>query len=254
MRTVRVLFSLLALSLVASGCTSTGSTTIGGHTFNNVTCALIGAAVGAGAGGAAAGGGGALFGGLSGMVLSQYLCGEGEMMKPEVADADGDGVPDDADDCPYTPADTPNGCPADSDGDGVPDYLDECPDVPGDADTGCPPEEAAAVFIESVHFDFGSAAIKPISKAVLDARAVPVLRDNPDIRVRIEGHTDSVGPEQYNQQLSLRRAESVRSYLMSQGIDEVRMTIAGYGESSPIDTNDTRAGRANNRRVEFVIR
>ena len=56
-----------------------------------------------------------------------------------------------------------------------------------------------------------------------------------------------VGPDRYNQLLSLRRAEAVRDYLMSQGIDEVRMTIAGYGESSPIDTNDTRAGRANNR-------
>ena len=255
MRIVRAFFSLLFVSLVATGCASNGSTTIGGHTFNNVTCSLIGAAVGAGAGGAAASAGGAVMGALGGAVMAQYFCGEEEMMEKPVADADGDGVPDDADDCPYTPADTPNGCPADSDGDGVPDYLDECPDVPGDAETGCPPpmmEET--VFIESIHFDFDSAAIKAISKAVLDARAVPVLRNNPDVRVRIEGHTDSVGPERYNQSLSLRRAEAVRGYLMSQGIDEIRLTIAGYGESAPIDSNDNRAGRANNRRVEFVIR
>ncbi len=110
------------------------------------------------------------------------------------------------------------------------------------------------MFIEAVHFDFDSAAIKPISKAVLDARALPILMDNPDISVRIEGHTDSVGPEEYNQQLSHRRAESVRDYLESQGIDATRMSTAGYGETSPLDSNDTRAGRANNRRVEFVIK
>ena len=257
MRIVKALLSLFFVTLVASGCASNGSTTIGGHTFNNLPCALIGAAVGASAGGAAGGAGGAVGGALGGAVISQLFCGEEKemMMEPEIADADGDGVPDDADDCPFTPADTPNGCPADSDGDGVPDYLDECPDVPGDEETGCPPEpDPVVVFIESIHFDFDSASIKDISKAVLDARAVPVLRDNSDIRVRIEGHTDSVGPEGYNQALSLRRAEAVRQYLVSQGIDEIRMTIAGYGESSPIDTNDTRAGRANNRRVEFVIR
>ena len=227
-----------------------------GHSFNNLPCALIGAAIGASAGGAAANLGGAGLGALGGAVMSQYFCGEEEEMEPMMApDADGDGVPDDADDCPYTPADTPNGCPADRDGDGVPDYLDECPDVPGDEDTGCPPEPMMeTVFIEAVHFDFDSAAIKAISKAVLDARAVPVLRDNADMRVRIEGHTDSVGPDRYNQLLSLRRAEAVRAYLVSQGIDEIRMTVAGYGESAPLDNNDTRAGRANNRRVEFVIR
>ena len=196
-------------------------------------------------------------GALGGAVMAQYFCGEEEMMEmePEAADADGDGVPDDADDCPYTPADTPNGCPADSDGDGVPDYLDECPDVPGDEETGCPPAEMEpTVFIEAIHFDFDSVVIKAISKAVLDARAVPAMRNNSGMRVRIEGHTDSVGPDRYNQLLSLRRVEAVRDYLMSQGIEEIRMTIAGYGESNPIDTNDTRAGRANNRRVEFVIR
>jgi OOP family OmpA-OmpF porin len=254
MRIVKALVSLFFVTVVASGCASGSSTTIGGHSFNNLTCSLIGAAVGAGAGGAAANLGGAAMGALGGAVMAQYFCGEEEMMMEEVADADGDGVPDDADDCPYTPADTPNGCPADSDGDGVPDYLDECPDVPGDAETGCPPEPMETVFIESVHFDFDSAQIKSISKAVLDARAVPALRQNSDMRVRIEGHTDSVGPERYNQLLSLRRAEAVRAYLVSQGIDEIRMTVAGYGESNPIDTNDTRAGRANNRRVEFVIR
>ena len=255
MRGVRVFLTVLLVSLLGAGCASDGSTTIGGHTFNNVTCGLVGAAAGAALGGAAAGGGGAGMGALGGMVVSQLFCGEEPMMEPEIADADGDGVPDDIDECPNTPAETPNGCPADSDGDGVPDYLDECPDVPGDAETGCPPpmmEEA--LFIESIHFDFDSAVIKPISKAVLDARAVPIMRDNGGIKVRIEGHTDSVGSDRYNQLLSLRRAEAVRDYLTSQGIADTNLSIAGYGESNPIDGNDTKAGRANNRRVEFVIR
>ena len=259
MRTVKALLSLFFVTVVASGCASGSSTTIGGHTFNNVPCHLIGAAMGAGAGGAVANLGGAAMDALGGAVMAGAFCGEEEMepVAQGAPDSDGDGVPDAADDCTYTPADTPNGCPADSDGDGVPDFLDECPDVAGDEETGCPPGEepvVETVFIESIHFDFDSAKIKPISKAVLDARAVPALRDNTGIRVRIEGYTDSTGPERYNQLLSLRRAEAVRDYLASQGIDEIRMTIAGFGESNPIDTNDTRAGRANNRRVEFVIR
>ena len=163
MRIVKALLSLFFVTLVASGCASGSSTTIGGHTFSNVPCSLIGAAIGASAGGAAANLGGAAMGALGGAVMAQYFCGEEEMMEmeAEVTDADGDGVPDAADDCPYTPADTPNGCPADSDGDGVPDYLDECPDVPGDEETGCPPEPMMeTVFIESIHFDFDSAEIK----------------------------------------------------------------------------------------------
>ena len=253
MRGVRVFITVLLVSLLGAGCTSSGgSTTIGGHTFNNVDCGLLGAAFGATIGGAASGGSGAGLGALGGLVLSHLFCGEEEIME----DSDGDGVADGSDECPNTPAETDNGCPADADGDGVPDFLDECPDVAGDADTGCPApvEEEEVLFIESIHFDFDSAAIKPISKAVLDARAVPIMRDNSGIKVRIEGHTDSVGADRYNQLLSLRRAEAVRDYLISQGIADTNLSIAGYGESNPIDSNDTKAGRANNRRVEFVIR
>ena len=111
MRIVKGLVSLLFVTLVASGCASSGSTTIGGHTFNNLPCALIGAAVGASAGGAVGNLGGAGIGALGGAVMSQYFCGEEEEMMPmEAPDADGDGVPDDEDVCPYTPADSPNGC------------------------------------------------------------------------------------------------------------------------------------------------
>ena len=220
-------------------------------------------------------------GALGGMVISQLFCGE----ETQAADSDGDGVPDDLDQCPGTPEGAPvdeTGCAIDTDHDGIPDYRDTCYQLPGDEEhEGCPadtdgdgfhndidscplepapdsvdgcPVEQASMFIESIHFDFDSAVIKPVSKAVLDARAVPIMRNNPGIKVRVEGHTDSLGPEWYNQLLSLRRAESVRDYLVSQGINETRLSIAGYGETSPIDGNDTRAGRSNNRRVEFVIR
>jgi OOP family OmpA-OmpF porin len=276
---LRILALCLAIPAVLSGCATGGSTTVGGHTFNNIPCALIGAAIGAAAGGATAGGGGAGIGALGGAVISQYFCGG----PGEPVDSDGDWVPDDFDECPDTPQGTsvdgkgcpldsdgdgvqdnedkcpqeyglgPDGCPVDTDGDGIPDDADKCPNEPAPGtEDGCPVKEA--LIIESILFDFDSAEIKDVSKAVLDARAVPLLKQNEGAKVRIEGHTDSVGSDRYNQLLSLRRAEAVRDYLVSQGVSDLRLSIAGYGESMPIDTNDTAEGRANNRRVEFVIR
>ena len=75
-----------------------------------------------------------------------------------------------------------------------------------------------------------------------------------DFKVHVEGHTDSIGGNRYNQLLSLRRAEEVRDYLISQGVADTNLSIAGYDEENPMDSNDTKAGRANNRRGEFVIR
>ena len=108
------------------------------------------------------------------------------------------------------------------------------------------------VISDKILFDTGRATIKPVSHAILDA-VVAVLRDYPKITIRIEGHTDSQGSNSLNQRLSERRAKSVRAYLAGQGIDEERMTFEGFGEDRPIDTNRTRTGRANNRRVEFHI-
>jgi outer membrane protein OmpA-like peptidoglycan-associated protein len=78
-----------------------------------------------------------------------------------------------------------------------------------------------------------------------------VLDDNPDLNIEIRGYTDSIGEEDYNIQLSQRRAESVMAYLISRGIDPVRLTAKGYGSANPVASNDTPQGRAKNRRVEF---
>ena len=78
------------------------------------------------------------------------------------------------------------------------------------------------------------------------------MKDKPDLRVSVEGHTDSVGSVAYNQTLSERRAKTVRDYLVSQGIDASRITTRGFGKSKPIASNDTAEGRAENRRVEII--
>lgn len=171
-------------------------------------------------------------------------------------DSDGDGVPDNLDRCPGTPAGVAvdaSGCPLDDDGDGVPNYLDKCPGTAAntrvDAD-GCPER---LVVLHGIKFAFDSAAISPDSAGVLD-RGIRAMREHPGVRVRIVGHTDSVGSDAYNLGLSKRRADSVREYLMKNGgVDGARMETAGAGEGEPIASNDTRQGRALNRRVEFVI-
>lgn len=103
-----------------------------------------------------------------------------------------------------------------------------------------------------VNFGFDSSDLTSSAKANLDKLA-EVLKNNPDTNINIYGHTDSKGTEAYNQSLSERRAASVRSYLISKGVASSRMITMGVGESEPIASNDTDAGRAENRRVEFAI-
>ena len=103
-----------------------------------------------------------------------------------------------------------------------------------------------------VLFDFDEYVIKPDFTADLDA-AADLLLANPDVTVRIDGHTDSVGSEEYNMGLSERRAEAVATYLEEVGVARDRMTVAWFGESQPIATNDTAEGRAQNRRVEIDL-
>lgn len=189
-------------------------------------------------------------------------CGAEPEQEPEpetgVLDSDGDGVPDSKDWCAGTPAGVEvdeKGCPLDSDGDGVPDYMDECPNTPANTrvdEKGCPLEGTRLFTLEGVHFAFDSDKLRPEAQSTLE-EATQVLRDNRGVTVAIIGHTDSTGPEAYNQGLSERRAQSVYDYMVSNGIDSTRLRAYGRGESEPVASNETRAGRAENRRVEFVV-
>src|SRR5947208_8622312 len=100
--------------------------------------------------------------------------------------------------------------------------------------------------IGSANFDFNRAEVNPSGRDILD-HAVKVLRDNPGLRVTVEGHTDSVGSAAYNQKLSERRAQAVKRYLVRQGIDPSRIMTEGYGKSRPIGSNEPEEGRAQNR-------
>jgi len=104
------------------------------------------------------------------------------------------------------------------------------------------------------HFDFNKANIKKSDHALLDEIAL-VLKDTlPDVKILVAGHTDNSGSEKYNAQLALKRAEAVKSYLVARrGINPERIAIKGYGESSPVDTNETEEGRAKNRRSQIQI-
>ena len=102
------------------------------------------------------------------------------------------------------------------------------------------------------NFDFNKTEVRPEGRDILDG-AVKTLKDNPNVKVAVEGHTDSVGKDAYNKKLSERRAEAVKRYLIRQGIDASRIRTAGYGKSKPIADNGTEAGRAKNRRAEVVV-
>ncbi len=159
---------------------------------------------------------------------------------------------------PAAPAPAPAPAPAapanpDLDGDGVLNEKDKCPNTrPGavvDLD-GC--EVEAVISLEGVHFDFDKATLRPDAIVILD-KAVGLLKTQERVVVEVAGHTDSVGSEEYNVGLSDRRANSVKDYLISQGITATRLTARGYGEAQPVASNDTDAGRAQNRRVELIV-
>jgi len=176
-------------------------------------------------------------------------------------DADGDGITDAEDACPNEagPA-ANNGCPwPDRDGDGVLDKDDQCPDVPGTvANNGCPEVTVEIIkqlndYSKTILFDTGKATIRQESYAVLQS-IVDIMKEYPNTYFVIEGHTDSVGSDKSNQTLSDNRAKSVRDYLVTIGMDGSRLSSVGYGESRPIATNNTKAGRQQNRRVEISLK
>lgn len=178
-------------------------------------------------------------------------------------DSDSDGVANYLDKCPDTPIEArgmvdATGCPLDTDGDGIFDYLDNCPRVPGViANKGCPEikKEVRKLFqkaLQGIQFQTGVSVIKPASFTILNQIA-QVLIANPTYLIEIQGHTDNVGKPASNLILSDKRAAAVREYLINKNVGNSRMTSHGYGDTKPVAENTTKAGKAKNRRVEFVV-
>ena len=149
-------------------------------------------------------------------------------------------------------------CP-DRDQDGIPDNVDHCPDMAGPMDNwGCPAYKKLIVkkdkleLKEKLYFAWDQAVLQEISYPDLD-EVVQALNDNKGFRVQVEGHASSEGADDHNQTLSEQRAEAVLDYLVAHGISKDRLVSKGFGSSVPLDTNETIAGRENNRRVEFVV-
>ena len=178
------------------------------------------------------------------------------------SDGDNDGVSDIFDKEPNSPAGAivdGGGRTMDVDRDGVPDYLDKCPTVPGKVSNfGCPLQPTRAQLatisdgIKNLQFETGKAVIKPSSFPALDALA-QMLAENSSFSFLIEGHTDNVGNSRDNMILSQQRADAVKSYLVSKGVEESHITTKGYGDTRPVVSNDTAAGKAKNRRVDMSI-
>ena len=189
-------------------------------------------------------------------------------------DSDGDGIPDDVDKCPKELEDNDgfedqDGCPDyDNDQDGIPDEYDKCPNDPEtfngfQDEDGCPDqaplekpkaklEKGRIIIFEKVYFDTNRSTIQARSFKLLDEVAA-IIRAHPKLRVRVEGHTDSQGKPAANLKLSQARANSVRTFLVDGGVEPARVEAVGCGQTQPIADNKTRAGREDNRRVEFHI-
>ena len=180
-------------------------------------------------------------------------------------DGDGDRVADDQDRCPNTPWGSKVdaiGCPVepvasrlirkksdrlDMDSDGVLDPLDKCPQTPRTAvvgDNGC-------WATPDILFDFDSTRIKPHYHSALEV-IITVLKKNPGLTVEIQGNTDNVGPENYNQMLSEKRAMAVKDYMVGNGIESERLKAVGFGSTRNVASNENETGRALNRRIDFV--
>jgi len=183
-------------------------------------------------------------------------------------DNDKDGVPDSLDKCPNDVEDfdkfkDDDGCPdVDNDKDGIPDLKDKCPNEPEtfnnvDDKDGCPDEKKEEStmpkhqIMHGVNFRSGQSEMTFDSYVHLDP-IIEEMKKHPSIQIEIRGHTDSVGNSQTNMRLSKMRAESVRQFLISKGIDPSRIRAVGFGSSAPIADNRTAAGRAKNRRIEIV--
>ena len=143
--------------------------------------------------------------------------------------------------------------PPDSDHDGVPDDIDQCPNTPPGVQVdavGCPLK--GSITLEGVNFEHNSSELTVASHPALDAIA-DGLKKHPRLRVEVQGHTDSTGSPPYNMKLSQRRADSVRQYLLDSGAAGDQLVAKGYGQTQPVASNKTAAGRAKNRRVVMYV-
>ena len=177
-------------------------------------------------------------------------------------DNDKDSVADVTDKCPMEAGQVENsGCPdKDRDADTVVDRLDTCPDEAGDVKfNGCNKKQSATItstgiqIIDVVYFKTDKDVILAKSFKLLD-KVAEVIKSHPDLpAVIIEGHTDDRGDQAHNMDLSQRRAESVKTYLVSKGVDVGKLQAQGFGPTKPLASNKTNSGRSSNRRVEFKI-
>ena len=175
-------------------------------------------------------------------------------------DADKDGIADAKDGCPQIagPA-ANNGCPwPDADGDSVLDKDDQCPKIAGTvANNGCPEiseevQKQLSAYAKTILFDSGKSSFQSQTIPVLGAMNA-IFKEYSSAKFTLGGYTDSIGSAKGNQLLSERRVNSVRDWFIANGISADRLTATGFGEANPIDSNKTRAGRANNRRVEVNL-
>jgi OOP family OmpA-OmpF porin len=130
------------------------------------------------------------------------------------------------------------------------DPIPEPPPPPPPAQAPPPPPAKKMVELHGPQFDFNKSALKPEGKKLVDT-AVQTMKDEPSLKVSVEGHTDSIGSDAYNQKLSERRAMTVKDYMVTQGVSSSRITTRGFGKSKPVADNKTAEGRAQNRRVEI---
>ncbi|WP_160493110.1 OmpA family protein [Pseudomonas sp. L-22-4S-12] len=237
-RLSRAAVPLLLVSSVLSGCVTTSST--GDAPLNQGNwpiCTAIGGLAGGGLG-AIESSAWAAGGAVAGAVIGTLVC------YAQDGDADGDGVFDRRDRCPDTPANTPvrhNGCPL--------------PVYPSGEEPVAPVVEVSdPVRVElDVKFDFDKSVVKEGSFADIQSLA-DFMKQYPQTSTVVEGHTDSVGTDAYNQGLSERRANAVRDVLVNQyGVESGRVSSVGHGESQPVADNNTDEGRAINRRVEAAV-
>ena len=171
-----------------------------------------------------------------------------------VPDTDHDGINDEEDSCPTVPGIARyHGCPIpDSDGDGINDEEDKCPHEPGTVENhGCPDVQAKMNDLaRDIYFKSGSSVIEPRAVPILD-QVVDIMTKYTSFNLEIEGHTDNVGNPIMNQKISQRRADAIKNYFISKGINAGRLYGIGYGQEKPIASNKTATGRSMNRRVEL---